>query len=134
MKNSEDIRWRQRFENYNKAFQQLYLAVQQDKYNDLEAEGVIQRFEYCFELAWKTLQDLLEYKGYSGVLGARPVLEQSFQDGYIADGEEWLRMLKNRNLSTHTYNKKIAEELVKTIKDIYFELFEKLLNRLKEEL
>ncbi len=134
MIDQEDIRWQQRFQNYQKALQQLTIAVKQENYNELEEEGLIQRFEYCFELAWKTLQDLLEYKGYLDTRGARPVLEQSFQDGYISKGEEWLKMLKNRNLSTHTYNKKIAAELIKTIKNKYFKLFQDLAVRLQEEL
>lgn len=134
MTEQEDIRWQQRFENYQKALQQLTIAVKQEKYNELEEEGLIQRFEYCFELAWKTLQDLLEYKGYLDIRGARPVLEQSFQDGYISKGEEWLKMLKNRNLSTHTYNKKIAAELIKTIKNKYFKLFQDLAVKLQAEL
>jgi nucleotidyltransferase substrate binding protein (TIGR01987 family) len=134
MPDTEEIRWQQRFANYQKAFLQLELAVKQASYNDLEEEGMIQRFEYCFELAWKTLQDLLEYKGYLDIRGARPVLEQSFQDGYISKGEEWLKMLKNRNLSTHTYNKKIAAELIKTIKNKYFKLFQDLAVKLQAEL
>jgi hypothetical protein len=52
----------------------------------MEQQGLIKAFEYTFELSWKTLQDLLKHKGYRDILGPRPVIEQSFQDGYINDG------------------------------------------------
>jgi len=52
----------------------------------MEEQGLIKAFEYTYELAWKTLQDLLNYKGYSNIVGPRPVLEQSFRDGYLHDG------------------------------------------------
>ncbi|PSR53141.1 hypothetical protein AHMF7605_06155 [Adhaeribacter arboris] len=69
-------------------------AVALKSYSDLEREGLIQRIEYTYELSWKTLQDLLEYKGYSDVKGLRPVIEQVFKDGYITDGVTWIAIKK----------------------------------------
>ena len=66
-----DIRWQQRFNNFKKAFIQLKEAVEIEHYSSLEKEGLIQRFEYTYELAWKTLKDFLEYRGNEGILGSR---------------------------------------------------------------
>ena len=129
----KEIRWVQRFTNYKKALAQLEKAVEMEEYSELEREGVIQRFEYTFELGWKTLQDLLEYKGYKDIKGPRPVIMQSFQDGLIENGEEWLKMLEGRQKTSHTYNVKTAEEILNSIKFIYYHLLQKLLFKLDEE-
>jgi nucleotidyltransferase substrate binding protein (TIGR01987 family) len=108
-------------------------SLLEESINDLEKEGIIQRFEYTYELAWKTLQDLLKYKGYQDISGPNPTLEQAFQDGYIADGQTWKQMKKSRDLSTHTYNEETADSIYKRIKDVYFEAFKALEERLEQE-
>ena len=100
----QELRWKQRFNNYLKAFSQLNRFIDKEDLNELEKQGLIKAFEYTFELGWKTLQDLLKEKGYVGILGPKPVIEQSFQDNYIVDGMGWLKMHKSRNLATHTYD------------------------------
>src|SRR4051812_49245797 len=97
-----DIRWQQRFANYRKALAKLSEVVTGRSYetlSDLEKEGLVQRFEYTFELAWKTLQDLLIYKGYQDISGPNPVLQQSLKDGYISDEKHWREMKKSRELT-----------------------------------
>ncbi len=128
-----DIRWLQRFQNFNKAFVQLQLFLAQGELNKLEEQGLIKAFEYTFELAWKTLQDLLKHKGYSDVVGPKPVIQQSFQDGYITDGQGWLRMQQSRNLTSHTYNEEIAHEIVSDIRKEYFQYLKELIERLETE-
>lgn len=128
-----DVRWKQRFTNFRKAFAQLERFVSQEKLNELEEQGLIKAFEYTYELSWKTLQDLLKDKGYSDVVGPRPVIEQSFQDGYILDGKGWMKMHKGRNLTSHTYDEDTAREIVEDIRDLYFELLSSLKIRLDEE-
>jgi nucleotidyltransferase substrate binding protein (TIGR01987 family) len=130
MSDNIDIRWRQRFNNYNKALSQLEKVVSKKNLNEFEEQGLIKAFEYTFELAWKTLQDLLRYKGYDNITGPKPVIDQSFIDGYITDGEGWVKMQKSRNLTSHTYNEKTAEEIATAVKLIYFKLFKDLQNRL----
>ena len=129
----KDIRWLQRFSNLKRAFQKLKEAVEIESLSELESEGLIQRFEYTYELAWKTLQDLLEAKGYLDVKGPTPVIQQSFQDGYIIDGDGWMKLKKSRENTSHTYNKEVAEEIVATIISSYFRLFEELILRLEHE-
>lgn len=128
-----DIRWLQRFQNLEKAFREFSSACSLEHYSKLERSGLIQTFEYTFELAWKTLQDLLLSRGYEGILGPRPVIEQAFQDGIIKDGETWVKMLLSRNLTVHTYNEKIAEELAGLIKTLYYPLIAIFIENLSEQ-
>lgn len=130
---NQDIRWQQRFGNYTKAFRQLEKYIDQEKMNELEEQGLIKSFEYTYELAWKTLQDLLTEKGYKDVVGPKPVIEQSFQDGYITNGEGWMRMHNSRNLTSHTYNEETAKEIIENLKEEYFFLLNELLIKLEEE-
>ena len=131
---NSDIRWEQRFINFNKAFSQLERFIQQDELNEMEEQGLIKAFEYTYELSWKTLQDLLKEKGYVDVIGPKPVIEQSFQDGYIQDGKGWMRMHISRNLTSHTYDEETAEEIIKSIRGEYFTLMQNLVIRLKKEM
>ncbi len=128
-----DIRWQQRFINFNKAFNQLEQFVAAKNLNIMEKQGLIKAFEYTYELSWKTLQDLLKEKGYAGIVGPRPVIEQCFQDGYITDGHGWMRMHKSRNLTSHTYDEQTAEEIIETIREDYFFLFKDLKLKLEHE-
>ncbi|WP_345082126.1 nucleotidyltransferase substrate binding protein [Nemorincola caseinilytica] len=131
-----DIRWEQRFSNFKKALAKLgEVALQEniDDLSDLEKEGMIQRFEYTFELAWKTLQDLLRYKGYLDIAGPNPVLERSLKDGYISGENAWRRMKKSRELTSHTYNSDTADEIAQNIVDEYYDLLTSLEQRLEKE-
>ena len=133
---NEDIRWVQRFNNYKKALLKLSSVIERDdldELSELETEGLIQRFEYTFELAWKTLQDLLHHKGYLDIAGPNPVLTQALQDGYIVDAEGWKSMKKSRELTSHTYNSDTAEEIADNIISSYYELLKKLEVKLEEE-
>ena len=129
----QDIRWQQRFSNFKKAFAQLEKFIAEEDLNELEAQGLIKAFEYTYELSWKTLQDLLKDKGYKDIFGPKPVIEQSFQDGYIENGEAWMRMHNSRNLTSHTYNKDTADQIVEQIIVEYFDLFKQLKVTLEEE-
>jgi len=132
---TKDIRWVQRFSNFKKALAKLaeVAILDTDALSELEKEGMIQRFEYTFELAWKTLQDLLEAKGYQDIAGPNPVLEQSLKDGYIKDEMKWRNMKKSRELTSHTYNSDTADDIAEKISSEYYELLRKLEQRLEEE-
>ncbi|HRH33456.1 MAG TPA: nucleotidyltransferase substrate binding protein [Catalimonadaceae bacterium] len=132
----QDIRWEQRFSNYRKALAKLEEGIktlQLEELNELEKEGLIQRFEYTYELAWKTLQDLLKFKGYQDIAGPNPTLQQAFQDGYIQDGNVWKNMKKSRDLSTHTYDEETAENIYESIRNWYFDAFKALEKKLENE-
>lgn len=121
--NDKTVRWKQRFQNFEKAFQQLTEAVERfDELTDLEKEGMIQQFEFTFELSWKTLKDYLESQNVE-VKFPRDVIKEAFHYEIIENGEAWLEMLEIRNLLSHTYD----EETFKlTANDIsirfYFEI------------
>ncbi len=132
---NKDIRWQQ-FGNYRKALaklEQVAARVDPGSLSELEKEGMIHRFEYTFELAWKTLQDLLVYKGYLDIAGPNPVLEQALKDGYIKDEHGWRNMKKSRELTSHTYNSETAEDISEDIVRRYYGLLKELEARLMEE-
>jgi nucleotidyltransferase substrate binding protein (TIGR01987 family) len=109
----KDIRWKQRFANYQKALKQFVSAIESNSQDRLAQEGLIQRFEYTFELAWKCLQDILQSRGFAEIRGPRPVIEQAFQDGLIIDGKIWMEMLRARNEASHLYDEKVFQEIYK---------------------
>ncbi len=113
----QDIRWTQRFSNFSKAFHQLEKAIVLDKsraLSDLEKQGLIQGFEFTFELAWKTLRDYLEFKNIEAKF-PRDAIKKGFQYDLIDNGDIWIDMLEKRNLMSHTYyetNAKLAYKLI----------------------
>lgn len=131
---TEDIRWEQRFSNFNKAMSKLSQAVAQastEKLSELEVEGLIQRFEYTYELAWKTLQDLIKQQGIVDINGPGQVLNQAFQMGLISNAESWRRLKKSRELTSHTYNSETARAISDSIIKEYFGLFKFLQEKLE---
>ena len=126
MKPNKQTRWLQRYENFNKAFIQLESVVLMNKpLSDLEKEGMIQRFEYTFELAWKTLKDYLDSQEVTASF-PREVIKQSFHHELIDNGEVWMDMLEQRNLLAHTYNEKNFLLAIDLIKNHYFSEINKL--------
>lgn len=124
--NEQDIRWEQRFENYKKALRKLSEAVQLDAerpLSELERQGIIQAFEYTHELAWKVMQDFFVYQGNTEIRGSRDATRQAFSAELIADGDNWMEMIKSRNLSSHTYNEEISEEIYRNVVDRFYPLF-----------
>lgn len=133
----QDIRWLQRYDSFHRANKRIQDITESDKKADdlseLEMEGLIQRFEYTFELGWKVLQDLLKYKGYEFVQGPNGTLQKAFEDGLIADHDGWRRMAKARVTTSHTYNEGDAIEIVRNIYDEYSRLLQRLDDKLNEE-
>lgn len=132
-----DIRWIQRFDNFHKACQRVLDITESDRHvdelSDLEMEGLVQRFEYTFELAWKVLQDLLKYKGYEFVQGPNGTLAQALEDGMISDHDGWRQMARARNTTAHTYNEEDVKEVAYDIYDKYAFLLKELDLKLEKE-
>lgn len=122
---NQDIRWLQRFENYQKAYSHLDELTQIQTPNWIEQTALIKVFEIIFELAWKTLKDYLESEGVIAK-SPREVLKQSFQMGLINSGEEWLDALEKRNLMAHRYDEDYAKMITSLIAEKYAPLFEQL--------
>ncbi|MBF0294976.1 MAG: nucleotidyltransferase substrate binding protein [Magnetococcales bacterium] len=125
----EDIRWQQRFDNFNRAFV-LLREVQErgiDSLSRLEQEGAIQRFEFAYELAWKTLKDYLEAQGVAIREAApRTVIKEAFSVGILEDAQVWMEILQQRNLLSHTYDFKTFEQALQKLSERYFLAFERL--------
>lgn len=159
----EQIRWKQRFSNLEKAFQKLKRGLEIFNFDlyrekreelreildsenehflmmeleqlDLDREGIIQRFEYTFELFILTLQDYLKYTGEAPeeVSGKTGILKKSLSSNLIQDHDGWRKMLKSRNLTSHTYNEEIADEITADVIEIFFPLMQKLHAQLEEQ-
>lgn len=121
----QDVRWKQRFQNFTNALKHLKYAVTELKDpSDLEKEGTIQRFEFTHELAWKLMKDYLEYEGIAGMTGSRSATREAFNKGLISEGQIWMDMINSRNKTVHTYINKILEEEYHNIIHSYFYLLE----------
>jgi nucleotidyltransferase substrate binding protein (TIGR01987 family) len=117
-----DVRWKQRFQNFDRACVLLREALERKPatLSMLEKEGVIQRFEYTFELAWKTLKDYLEEGGLViAPVTPRQVIKEAFAAKVISEGEVWVNMLDHRNLLSHTYDSSVFEQAVEAIAGRY---------------
>ena len=133
---SKDTRWKQRLENFERAFMLLQEAFEKDAaaMSDLEKEGVVQRFEYTFELAWKTLKDYLDYSGVTyDQITPRAVIKQAFAARIIKDGQAWIDMLEQRNLMSHTYDSQIFQNVFTSISQHYLIALEQVFGWLKEK-
>ena len=133
-KDKIDIRWQQRFDNYNKALGQLKNAVALAKKRDLselEQQGLVQAFEYTHELAWKTLKDFLEDSGNKEIYGSKDATREAFRLNLIEGGEVWMNMIKSRNQTSHTYNQDIVQEIVLDILNCYYNEFINLQKKLE---
>lgn len=125
-----DIRWKQRFQNFNRAFSLLRSALEDralDEYSPLEQEGIIQRFEYAYELAWKTLRDYLEASGVVITpVTAREVIKQAFAAKVVPDGQVWIDMMLHRNQLSHTYDFATFRVVLEAIQARYLPAMEAL--------
>lgn len=131
-----DIRWKQRFDNFQRALRQLTLAMElkaQRPLSDLEQQGLIQGFEFTHELAWNVLKDYLEMEGIQGLVGSRSTAREAFKRGLVRDGEVWMDMIEKRNLSSYTYNLAVANTLVLAIAERYYPAFRELQQRFAKE-
>lgn len=130
-----DVRWKQRFENFERAFLLLKEAFEQDsgEMSDLEIEGAIQRFEYTFELAWKTLKDYLVYSDVVfDQITPRSVIKQAFAAKIIEDGQTWVDMLEKRSLMSHTYNNESLKIAFNSISRGYLTAIEQVFTWLRQ--
>ncbi len=119
MGNWQDVRWKQRFSNFKKAMLQLKEFLEKPELNKFEKQGLIQCFEYTFELAWKTMKDYLEEQGFS-VNSPRAAIQTGFQMQLLQNGHVWIDALEKRNLMAHTYDERLADEAEQLIRASYY--------------
>ena len=125
MSNEHDIRWKQRFAQFDKAFLLLQTGIAIEAPNAIERAGLIQFFEMAFELGWKLLKDYQEPEGYA-LSSPREAIKQAFRADLIADGHAWMSALDDRNLTTHTYNEATALAVELKIRQTYYPLLSSL--------
>jgi nucleotidyltransferase substrate binding protein (TIGR01987 family) len=129
----QDVRWKQRFNNYSKAILLLEKFIANGKeLNELEVQGMIQAFEYTFELAWNLLKDYYEYQGVTNLQGSRDAFRLAFNRGLISDGEAWMKMIESRSKTSHTYNEETADEIAGAVLNQYYSLFKSLQKTMEE--
>jgi len=133
MTENKDIRWMQRFDNYRKALRLLGQAVEivsqrvngDEAVEDLLKEGLIQRFEYTHELAWKVMKDYAEYQGYTDIRGSRDAFRKAFEMEIITD-KRWMESIADRNLTSYNYDDETAEAIYEAVVNVYYPLFVQL--------
>jgi len=127
MNSNEDIRWKQRLANFTKALAQLekFVAHAPDL-NEMEQQGLIQSFEYNFELSWNVIKDFYENQGAVGLQGSRDAYRLAFNRGLIRDGKAWMDMIESRKKTTHTYDERTAKEVGDLILSTYYHMFKEL--------
>lgn len=127
--NNTDIRWQQRFANYQKALKKLIEGIaicnnqqlQQD-FIDILNEGLIQRFEFTHELAWNVMKDYATYQGFNEIRGSRDAIRYALRQDLISDSL-WMETINVRNLTSHYYSQETANDIADKIKNVYIKLF-----------
>jgi len=130
---NKDIRWKQRFANFSKALAQLQKFIDKGDLNELEEQGLIQSFEYTYELAWQTIKDYYEYQGVTNIQGSRDAFSIASTRGLIKNGALWMNMITSRIKTVHTYDEELANEIAGAIVKDYHPLFIQLQTRLQIE-
>jgi nucleotidyltransferase substrate binding protein (TIGR01987 family) len=128
----QQVRWKQRFQNFNDAYRHFEEAVLNvSNPSDLEKEGTIRRFEFTHELAWKVMKDFLEDKGIKGIIGSKDAVRHAFQNGLLTEGQIWMDMIESRNKTVHTYLKDILIAEYEAITQRYYPLMADFQQKMK---
>ncbi len=129
--NNEDIRWRQRFQNFEKSLAYLQQAIHISKPDIIQKAGLIQFFEISFELAWNVIKDYLEEQGFMDIKSPRGALKKGFETGLISDGHSWMQLLEDRNITSHAYDEATVDMIEGLIRKKYYPLLEQLYDTLR---
>ena len=124
----EDIRWKQRFQNFEKAFLQLKDAVEKDSLTELEKTGLIRRFEFAMKISWKVMKDFLEEKGYPSDFSPKGIFHQAQRVGYISYVQMLIDGIVLRSELSHDYSMQKHEEAINEIRLKMFPVLEQLYN------
>ena len=126
-------RLHEKYEQFEAAVSRLREALEDYRSTPLSSvrDGVIQRFEFCAELAWKTMREYLLDQGYTEINSPKAVIRQAFAYGMIEDADGWVRLMNDRNLTSHVYDEKTAEEIFRRIETVYLALFDAALVSMK---
>ena len=131
---NEDVRWKQRYTNFSKAMNHLENALQIPNPDMVQKAGIIQFFEMSFELAWNMVKDYLEEQGFVDVKSPRSALKKAFEMNILENGHDWMNLLQDRNLTSHTYDEQKATDMEQLISNKYFPLLKSLLLSFRQKL
>jgi len=124
--NDNDVRWKQRFQNFESTLKHLKEALDIKDPDIIQRAGMIQFFEMSFELSWNMIKDYLEEQGFTDVKSPRESIKKAFETGLITDGYGWLKMMEVRNLTSHAYDEETAKEIEKVIRNNHYKLLKEL--------
>ncbi len=127
----KDVRWKQRFANFERALTALRDFITVENLNVREEQGLSKSFEYTYELGCNTMRDYLIDRGFTSIIGSKDAIRQAFNTGLISEGEEWMNMYKDRNKTVHTYDTQNAEEVVNNILHKHYPVFEQFYKKMK---
>lgn len=133
MTEKQDIRWKQRFQNYKKALKRLAMGVEIATERDLsrlEALGLIHVFEFVYEMAWHTISDFYRAQGVARMHGPRSAFRHAFANELIKNGEIWMDMIESKNQAARAYDEEVADKIVTQISGGYFAEFAQLTHAL----
>jgi len=137
IKMTNDIRWIQRFNNFKKALKILLEAIElatERELSNLEKQGLIQAFEYTFELAWNTVKDFYESQGETNIQGSKDAFRMAFERGLSTKGDILFEAVQSRQLTSHTYNEETADEIYHDIIEKYYDAFKELEDNLEKRI
>ncbi len=131
----KDVRWHQRLQNFEAALAELTLDISITEKRALsrtEEKGLIQSFEFTYEMAWNTIKDFFENQNETNIYGSRDAIRLAFKRGLIKNGQVWMDMINSRNKTIHTYNKEMADQIASEIIRYYYSEFVTLYNKLNQ--
>lgn len=129
---NKDIRWHQRFQNYENALKQFDKFFKKKNLNELELQGLIKSFEYTYELAWNVMKDFFISKGFKDIYGSKDSIKIAFKNELILDGDIWMKMVADRNDTVHAYDKEEMNKITDNIKKYYHQAFKDFYKKMKE--
>lgn len=133
-----EIRWIQRLSTYKKALARLKETVEQYHHRGLSAlekDGMIQRFEYTQELAWKVLKNYLEYQGGTEkMMGSRDVIRQAVVSGLIDNAAPWFDMLESRSTTAHVYDEETETNVIDQILTTFYPIQKDLAAKMEKRI
>ncbi|MCL2182154.1 MAG: nucleotidyltransferase substrate binding protein [Chitinispirillia bacterium] len=127
--------WVQRLDNYTKAFavlERIHRIQEERELSEAERMGLIQSFEFTFELAWNLMKDYLRHKGIFDITGSKDAVRAAFKNGIIDDGAVWMDMIDRRNETAHTYEEEVAIRVASDVSNSYVEEMRRLMKKMAE--
>lgn len=130
----QDIRWKQRFNNYLKALRLLKLCIPEDQAELSEKDqlALIQAFEIIEQLSWKLIKDYLEYYGDTNLYSPKKIVREAFSKKIIPNGQVLIDAIEARNLTSHVYDHATANELADKIIHRFLPAFDELAERFNQ--